>query len=80
MSMAIKAAGDSPTVAADFYVFYGSLEIVAQAAPGAGIVSSVILISDDGDELDIEWVGSEVDSGTHVLSVFCLLFVDLKTD
>ncbi len=29
-----------------------------KAAPGAGIVSSVVLESDDLDEIDWEWVGA----------------------
>jgi hypothetical protein len=38
---------------------FGKVEAVVKAAPGAGIVSSVVLQSDDRDEIDWEWVGSD---------------------
>jgi Glycosyl hydrolases family 16 len=46
--------GDSPTMTSDGYIFFGSVEWVMQSAPGTGVVSSLILLSDDLDELD--WV------------------------
>lgn len=55
----IAEQGDSPTVESDFFIMFGYLEFVAQAAPGQGIVSSMVLISDDLDEIDIEWVGGD---------------------
>lgn len=36
---------------------FGHVEFVIKAAPGAGIVSSAILQSDDLDEIDFEWLG-----------------------
>ncbi|KAK9448732.1 concanavalin A-like lectin/glucanase domain-containing protein [Limtongia smithiae] len=59
LTMTINEDGDAPTVASDFYMFFGKMEFVAQAAPGVGIVSSVVLVSDDGDEIDVEWVGGD---------------------
>lgn len=50
---------DSPTVQSNFYLFFGIVESHVRAAPGAGVVSSVVLQSDDLDEVDWEWVGSE---------------------
>ncbi|KAF5098761.1 hypothetical protein D0Z00_001920 [Geotrichum galactomycetum] len=38
---------------------FGHIEFEAQAAPGRGIISSMVLISEDLDEIDIEWVGSD---------------------
>ncbi|VVT57257.1 uncharacterized protein SAPINGB_P005613 [Magnusiomyces paraingens] len=39
---------------------FGHVEIVAKAAPGVGIVSSSVLISDNLDELDWEWLGKDI--------------------
>lgn len=55
----ISQKGDSPSVESDFFIMFGHIEFVAQAAPGKGIVSSMVLISDDLDEIDLEWVGSD---------------------
>jgi len=38
---------------------FGRVEFVLKAAPGAGIVSSAVLISDDLDEIDWEWLGAD---------------------
>ena len=53
----ISADGSAPTISTDFYIFFGLVEVVMQAAPGAGIISSVVLESDDLDEIDWEWLG-----------------------
>jgi Glycosyl hydrolases family 16 len=50
---------DSPTVRSTFYLFFGIVESHVQAASGQGVVSSVVLQSDDLDEIDWEWIGSE---------------------
>lgn len=49
--------GQAPTVSTDYYIMFGKVEVVMQAAPGTGIVSSVVLESDDLDEIDWEWLG-----------------------
>ena len=59
LSFSIKQVGDSPTIVSNNYLFFGKITFEAQAAPGAGIISSVILMSDDDDEIDLEWVGSD---------------------
>ncbi|TIA53439.1 concanavalin A-like lectin/glucanase, partial [Aureobasidium pullulans] len=46
---------ESPQLWTNFYIHYGKVEIVAQVAPGTGIVSSAVLMSDDADEIDWEW-------------------------
>lgn len=53
----IAHALDAPTIQSNFYLFFGRLEYHVQAAPGQGVVSSVVLLSDDLDEVDWEWVG-----------------------
>jgi len=55
----IKNYTDGPTMASNFYIFFGKVEAVMKAAPGAGIVSSFILESDDLDEVDWEMIGSQ---------------------
>ncbi|OBW67138.1 MAG: putative cytosolic iron-sulfur protein assembly protein 1 [Aureobasidium pullulans] len=49
---------ESPQLWTNFYIHYGKVEIVAQVAPGTGIVSSAVLMSDDADEIDWEWSGN----------------------
>lgn len=53
----ISSDTDAPTVSSDFYIFFGQVEVVMQASPGTGIVSSIVLESDDLDEIDWEWLG-----------------------
>ncbi|KAG6003479.1 hypothetical protein E4U21_002015 [Claviceps maximensis] len=54
----IEREGQAPTVQTGRYIFFGKVEAVVQAAPGRGIVTSVVLQSDDLDEIDWEWIGS----------------------
>ncbi|KAF4962818.1 hypothetical protein FSARC_9125 [Fusarium sarcochroum] len=48
---------DSPTIQSKWYMLFGRLEVHLKAAPGTGIVSSVVLLSDVLDEVDWEWLG-----------------------
>ncbi|KAF8456780.1 concanavalin A-like lectin/glucanase domain-containing protein [Kalaharituber pfeilii] len=57
----IEKTNDAPTITSNFYIMYGRLESVLLAAPGAGIVSSLVLLSNTLDEIDWEWIG--IDSG-----------------
>ena len=41
----------------NFYIFFGQVSVIMRCANGTGIVSSVVLESDDLDEVDWEWVG-----------------------
>jgi hypothetical protein len=50
----IKQSGDAPTLAANFFIFFGSVSVVMKAASGTGIVSSIVMLSDDLDEIDWE--------------------------
>ncbi|KAA8632185.1 hypothetical protein SMACR_09528 [Sordaria macrospora] len=58
----INKQGDSPTLRSKFYFFWGRTEIWMKAAHGKGIVSSVMFLSDDLDEIDWEFVGGEATS------------------
>ena len=54
----IAQKGDAPTIQSKFYIFFGEVEVWLKAAPGQGVVSSVVLQSDDLDEIDQEFVGN----------------------
>lgn len=55
----IAKEGQAPTISSDFYFFFGKVEVVMQAATGTGIVSSIVLESDDLDEIDWEFLGGD---------------------
>ena len=44
--------GDAPTIQSNFYLFWGSTSVVMKPSPGQGIVSSIVLMSNDLDEID----------------------------
>ncbi|KAL8980890.1 MAG: hypothetical protein Q9177_005750 [Variospora cf. flavescens] len=48
---------DAPTMWTDFKFFFGRAEFVVKAAKGTGIVSSMVLLSADLDEVDWEFLG-----------------------
>ncbi|WQF86160.1 Putative glycoside hydrolase family 16, concanavalin A-like lectin/glucanase domain superfamily [Colletotrichum destructivum] len=50
---------DAPTMASKKYIFFGKVDVVLKASPGQGVVTSVVLQSDDLDEIDWEWVGGD---------------------
>ncbi|KAK4999148.1 hypothetical protein LTR66_001752 [Elasticomyces elasticus] len=53
----ISKSGQAPTIQTDFYIFFGRVEVKMKAATGTGIVSSIVLESDDLDEIDWEFLG-----------------------
>jgi beta-glucanase (GH16 family) len=55
----ITESGQAPTISTDFYFLFGRVDVKMKAAPGVGIVSSVVLESDDLDEIDWEWLGGD---------------------
>ncbi|OHE92271.1 glycosyl hydrolase family 16 [Colletotrichum orchidophilum] len=55
----LKKKGDAPTIETSWYFFFGRAEVIMKAAPGTGIVSSVVIESDDLDEVDWEWLGGQ---------------------
>jgi beta-glucanase (GH16 family) len=59
VSFTVAGRGDSPQLASVFYIMFGRVEVTMKAAPGAGIVSSLVLLSDTLDEIDMEWLGSD---------------------
>jgi len=63
----ITKAHEAPTVISTKYIFFGKVTAEVRSSPGTGIVSSFILESDDLDEIDWEWLGSDND---HVQTNF----------
>lgn len=59
--LTVAASGDAPQLNSNWYIMFGHVEVVMKAAPGAGIVSSVVLQSDTLDEIDWEWLGAAND-------------------
>ncbi|KAI1429955.1 concanavalin A-like lectin/glucanase domain-containing protein [Xylaria sp. FL1777] len=59
VSFTVAKSGDSPQLISLFYIMFGRVEITMKAAPGAGIVSSLVLESDCLDEIDDEWLGAD---------------------
>ena len=55
----VAKSGDAPQLTSIFYIMFGRVEFYMKAAPGAGIVSSMVLQSDNLDEIDMEWLGSD---------------------
>lgn len=55
----VAKKGDAPTIGSDAYFHFGYVEVVMKAAPGQGIISSIVLESDDLDEIDWEWIGGD---------------------
>lgn len=55
----VSKSGDAPQLTSVFYIMFGRVEFTMKSAPGAGIVSSLVLQSDDLDEIDMEWLGGD---------------------
>jgi beta-glucanase (GH16 family) len=53
----IAKAGQAPTMETGFYFFFGRVDVTMKPAPGQGIISSIVLESDDLDEIDWEFLG-----------------------
>ncbi|KAK4157413.1 putative glycosidase crf1 [Chaetomidium leptoderma] len=49
--------GDSPTIRSKFYYFWGRTEVHLKAAKGTGVISSIMMLSDNLDEIDWEFFG-----------------------
>jgi beta-glucanase (GH16 family) len=53
----IASKGQAPTILTNFYFFFGRVDVTMKPAPGQGIISSIVLESDDLDEIDWEFLG-----------------------
>ncbi|KAI0126288.1 concanavalin A-like lectin/glucanase domain-containing protein, partial [Xylariales sp. AK1849] len=56
---------DAPQLFSNFYIFFGRVDVVMQIAPGTGIISSSVLMSDDFDEVDWEMSGNDFNLGSQ---------------
>ncbi|KAI1006602.1 hypothetical protein K3495_g1622 [Podosphaera aphanis] len=61
----VAKKGDCPTIQSKFYIMFGRVSVIMKAGTGQGIISSIVLESDDLDEVDWEFLGG---NGTHVES------------
>lgn len=59
VAMTVATSGDCPGIETEGYVFFGLFEFKVKAAPGQGIVSSMVMESDALDEVDWEFIGGE---------------------
>lgn len=59
VALTISKSGDCPAVESSDYFFFGMVEVKMKAAPGAGVVSSIVMESDALDEVDWEFIGGE---------------------
>ncbi|KFY27383.1 hypothetical protein V493_03521, partial [Pseudogymnoascus sp. VKM F-4281 (FW-2241)] len=61
----INERGDYPMLSSQFTIMFGRVEVHMKAARGQGIVSSIVLLSKDRDEVDWELIGG---NETHAQS------------
>ncbi|KAL8376161.1 hypothetical protein RB595_007323 [Gaeumannomyces hyphopodioides] len=59
VSFTVARGGDAPQLISVFYIMFGRVEVTMKAAPGKGIVSTLVLQSDTLDEIDLEWLGAD---------------------
>lgn len=50
--------GEAPTIQSETYLHFGYIEVKCKASYGTGIISSLVLQSEDLDEVDWEFLGS----------------------
>lgn len=55
----VAGTGDCPGIETEAYVLFGLFEVKMKAAPGQGIISSIVMESDALDEVDWEFIGGE---------------------
>lgn len=58
LQFSVDAQGDAPTIITNDYLLYGNVKATVKSAPGVGMVSAFILMSDVLDEIDLEWLGA----------------------
>ncbi|KAG5294390.1 cell wall glucanase [Histoplasma ohiense] len=58
-SFTINKDGVKAEIQSNFYIMFGKIEATLKVSPGKGIVSSVVVQSECGDEIDLEWIGGD---------------------
>ncbi|CZT23245.1 related to cell wall glucanase [Ramularia collo-cygni] len=56
--LSLSSEKDTVTLISTFFIFWGVVEFIMKASPGTGLISTVILLSQDLDEIDWEVKGS----------------------
>jgi beta-glucanase (GH16 family) len=59
MVFELNKKGESVNIQSQFYIFWGTYEVIMKVSPGAGLISTSVLLSDDLDEIDWEMIGSD---------------------
>lgn len=54
------ASGSGTLLASSHYVWYGKISATMKTSRGAGVVSAFILLSDVKDEIDFEFIGTDL--------------------
>ncbi|POS75953.1 cell wall glucanosyltransferase Mwg1 [Diaporthe helianthi] len=55
----INKETDAPTFTSTGYIFFGRVDVVVRASVGTGVVTSIVLQSDNLDEIDWEFLGGD---------------------
>lgn len=55
----VAQKGDAPTIQSEGFLHFGYVEVKMTAAKGQGIISSIVLQSQNLDEVDWEWIGGQ---------------------
>ncbi|KAK5102514.1 60S ribosomal protein L37 [Exophiala xenobiotica] len=58
---------DAPYIWSKNYLMFGRVDVEVQAAPGSGLITGCVLMSDNKDELDWEWSGNNFKSNNGVV-------------
>jgi len=59
MVFTLNEKGESVNVQSQFYIFWGTYEVIMKVSPGQGLISTSVLLSDTLDEIDWEVIGSD---------------------
>jgi len=73
----VAAIGQAPVLETNKYIMFGRVEVWLKTCAGAGVVSSFVLESDDLDEIDLEWFGSNNAEVTNSIFSTCIDLIDL---
>lgn len=61
MLLTMPANSGGTVLASTVYMWYGNIKATIKTGKDAGVVTAFILLSDVKDEIDYEWVGTELD-------------------
>ncbi|KAK8164201.1 concanavalin A-like lectin/glucanase domain-containing protein [Phyllosticta citrichinensis] len=56
----VSKRGDRPTIELDSYIWYGRVDVEMQAAKGNHVLNAISIVSDTGDEINWQMLGSEL--------------------